>query len=587
MKMSYSVRSYALYLKQYWFRVIGVFILFCLSDGLLAVVPIFVGRLVGTLSVTPIDQREVYVNTAVLIGCSVLHGISWHSTEVLYRYFINPLSYRYESEMARFVLQKPYPFFVGKYTGKIASYITTLGKETRLFTDRLLYNYSQGVVKFVSISIILLSVNAITGLIFLGGIALMVLIGRFTIRNSIKYESIFTDIESTKNGKIIDIVSNFVNVKSFQKEHIERQAIVDEQEVVIDAANRSFTWGTVFWISMSVVIRFLLWPATITINVVMYLNGSVSLAELTTLLSTIMLFSSQVWDYVWYISQYNLAVARLEEAHTYLFGKKVVHALRYPPEVPAHTALHFRGELKLDGVMFAYPDQLDQIVLNNIDLTIKKGEKIGIVGKSGSGKTTLVKLLLGYYDISGGSILLDGKHVKNKDLLDVIAYVPQDTTLFNRTIAENISYAVGGKVSRKKLVEASKHALADEFISKITNTYDAVVGERGVKLSTGQRQRIAIARAMLQDKPLLILDEATSALDSENEVLVQQSLENLWDDRTVISIAHRLSTLKKMDRILVFDGGQIVESGSMSELLKNKGQFYDLWNHQVNGMILE
>lgn len=587
MKMSNSVRSYMMYLKQFWVRVVGIFLLFCLSDGLLAIVPVFIGRLIGTLSITPIDQNAVVFNTAVLIGCSVLHGISWHGTEVLYRYYINPLSYRYESEMARFVLQKPYPFFVGKYTGKIASYITTIGKETRLFTDRLLYNYSQGVVKLVSISIILLSVNTITGVVFLAGIAMMVFVGRFTIRNSIKYESIFTDIESTKNGKIIDIVSNFVNVKSFQKEDVERQAIVDEQEVVIDAANRSFTWGTIFWISMSVVIRFLLWPTTVLINVVLYLNGSVSLAELTTLLSTIMLFSSQVWDYVWYVSQYNLAVARLEEAHTYLFGKRVVHALRYPPKISTRKTLAFRSELHINGLQFAYPDQPDQMVLRDINLTIKRGEKIGVVGKSGSGKTTLVKLLLGYYDLDEEAIILDGKNVENKHLLDVIAYVPQDTTLFNRTIAENIAYAVGGKVTRKKLIEVSEHALADEFISKITKTYDAVVGERGVKLSTGQRQRIAIARAMLQDKPLLILDEATSALDSENEVLVQQSLENLWDERTVISIAHRLSTLRKMDRIVVFDDGRIVEQGSMSELLKNKGPFYELWNHQVNGMILE
>lgn len=587
MKMSYSVRSYMLFLKQYWGRMLLIFISFSISDGLMAIIPLFLGRLIGVLSMSPINHNEVWMNVAILVACSLLHSITWHGTEVFYMKYLNPLPFKYETEMARFVLQKPYPYFVGKYTGKIATYVTTIGKESRLFLDRLMYNYSQGVVKFIGISAILLSVNVTTGLIFLSGVAIMVFTGRYTIRNSNRYESTFTDIESTKNGKVIDIISNFVNVKSFQKEVSERKAINDEQKLVVDASQRSFTWGIVFWTSMSSVVRFYIWPVTIIVNVRMFLHGDISLAQLTTLLSTIMLFSNQVWDYVWYFSQYNLAVARLEEAHTYLFGKKVVRALRFPPEDSTRKTLDFKSELALKNLQFAYPDQPDQLVLRDLNLTIKHGEKIGVVGKSGSGKTTLVKLLLGYYDLDDEAILLDGKKVENKHLLDVIAYVPQDTTLFNRSIAENITYAVNQNVSRKKLVEISELALADEFISKITKTYDAVVGERGVKLSTGQRQRIAIARAMLQDKPLLILDEATSALDSENEVLVQKSLENLWDERTVISIAHRLSTLRKMDRIIVFDGGRIIEQGSMSELLKNKGPFYDLWNHQVNGMILE
>ena len=165
--------------------------------------------------------------------------------------------------------------------------------------------------------------------------------------------------------------------------------------------------------------------------------------------------------------------------------------------------------------------------------------------------------------------------------------MPQDTTLFNRSIADNISYAVDGTAERRAIEAASKRALSHDFIAKIPHQYDAIVGERGVKLSTGQRQRIAIARAILQDKPVLILDEATSALDSQNEALVQQSLENLWEERTVISIAHRLSTLKKMDRIIVFDNGKIIEQGTIPALLKKKGVFYELWNNQVNGMIVD
>ncbi len=587
MKKYYSLKSYFWYFKQFRFRMIAIFLSFAFSDACLAIIPVFIGRLIGELSKSPVNVHNAWINVGILIGCSVLHSITWHSTELLYVRFLNHLSFRYETEMARHILDKPYPFFVGKFTGKIAAYITSLGKEMDQLLDRMMYNYSSGIVKLISITAILFSVNNITGGLFIASLALMAVVGRKSIKNSIKYESKFTDTESTKNGKIIDIMSNYVNVKSFKKEQLERQKLAEEQEGVIKAANRSFVWAVFFWTTMSTIVRFFIWPFAIVINVHFYLQGTISLAELTTLLSTIMLFSGQVWEFIWYISQFNLMTARVEEAHRYLFGKNVIHALKNPPSVIETASASFKKELKLNGLAFAYPDQPDQNVLKNIDLSIRKGEKIGIVGKSGSGKTTLVKILLGYYEIKGDAIVLDGQPVRSRELLDVISYVPQDATLFNRTITENIAYAVNKKVTKKQVIEASKGALADEFIAKIPETYNAVVGERGVKLSTGQRQRIAIARAMLQDKPLLILDEATSALDSENEVLVQKSLENLWDDRTVISIAHRLSTLRKMDRILVFDNGRIVEQGTMKELLNLKGAFYDLWNHQVNGMILD
>lgn len=247
----------------------------------------------------------------------------------------------------------------------------------------------------------------------------------------------------------------------------------------------------------------------------------------------------------------------------------------------------FTGSLEFKDLEFAYPDKPDTPVLRDLNLSLHHGEKLGIVGKSGSGKSTLTKLLLGYYDVPEGQILLDGKAVPAHTVADVISYVPQDTTLFHRSIADNIAYAANRTVSQGDIVEAAKLAHAHEFIEKITDGYEALVGERGVKLSVGQRQRIAIARAFLDNKPLLILDEATSALDSESEVLVQEALENLWHDKTVIAIAHRLSTLRHMDKIAVMDNGQIGEMGTHEELLNAKGIYAKLWNHQSGGFIEE
>jgi ATP-binding cassette, subfamily B, bacterial len=194
-------------------------------------------------------------------------------------------------------------------------------------------------------------------------------------------------------------------------------------------------------------------------------------------------------------------------------------------------------------------------------------------------------LLLGYYEVPDGQILVDGLSVKGRELATIISYVPQDTSLFHRSVAQNIAYATTRQVSREDIVAAAKKAHADEFISQISDGYDALVGERGVKLSAGQRQRIAIARALLDNKPLLILDEATSALDSESEVLVQEGLEALWEQKTVIAIAHRLSTLRHMDRIIVMDKGRIIEQGTHTELLTADKTYAKLWNHQSGGFI--
>jgi ATP-binding cassette subfamily B protein len=207
---------------------------------------------------------------------------------------------------------------------------------------------------------------------------------------------------------------------------------------------------------------------------------------------------------------------------------------------------------------------------------------------SGSGKTTLTKLLLRFADMQDGEVLIDGQNVsdvRQVSLREKIAYVPQETALFHRSIAENIAY---GKpdATMKEIVRAAKLANADEFISKMPDGYDTLVGERGLKLSGGQRQRIAIARAILKDAPILVLDEATSALDSESEALIQDALEKLMKGRTSIVVAHRLSTIASLDRIVVLEDGKIIEQGSHAELLEKHGAYDHLWSRQ-SGAFLE
>ncbi|KOR23304.1 ABC transporter ATP-binding protein, partial [Burkholderia cenocepacia] len=252
-----------------------------------------------------------------------------------------------------------------------------------------------------------------------------------------------------------------------------------------------------------------------------------------------------------------------------------------------------RGEIVFDNVQFAHEDN-DRAVFDGLNLTIRPGERIGLIGRSGAGKSTLVNLLLRFYDVGGGSIRIDGQdiaQVTQDSLRAAIGMVTQDTSLLHRTMRENLLYG-RPDATEHEMQDAAVRAEASEFIDRLRDRhgrsgYDVEVGERGVKLSGGQRQRVAIARVMLKDAPILVLDEATSALDSEVEVAIQRSLDTLMSGKTVIAIAHRLSTIAAMDRLIVLDEGRIVEEGTHPQLLQAGGIYAALWAHQSGGFLGE
>jgi subfamily B ATP-binding cassette protein MsbA len=243
-------------------------------------------------------------------------------------------------------------------------------------------------------------------------------------------------------------------------------------------------------------------------------------------------------------------------------------------------AQRLQGQIDFKQVSFRYPSA-EHEALSEIDLSINPGERIALVGPSGGGKSTIANLLPRFYNLQKGQILIDGIDIQNLSLRELrrnIALVSQEVILFNDTVAANIAYGEMQGRSRDEILEAADAAYVTEFINKMPDAFDTQIGEKGVRLSGGQRQRLAIARAILKDAPILILDEATSALDNESERYIQQALETVTKDRTTLIIAHRLSTIESADRILVLDGGRIIEQGDHDSLLKQKGVYYDLYN---------
>jgi len=293
--------------------------------------------------------------------------------------------------------------------------------------------------------------------------------------------------------------------------------------------------------------------------------------------SYFMLFLAALWSIDRLFKRLVQAVSDAKEMVEILDQENEVRDIKGAKKLKAQE-----GTIIFKNTTFSYPNQKEE-VFNEFNLNIPAGQSIGLVGTSGAGKTTIAKLLLRFSNLNSGKILIDRQdisQVTQDSLRSSIAYVPQEPILFHRSIYENIAYA-NFKATKKEILEASKKAHVDEFVQTLEAGYDTMVGERGIKLSGGQKQRVAIARAFLKNAPILVLDEATSALDSVSEELIQNSLFELMKDKTVIVVAHRLSTVQRLDRILVIEEGRILEDGNHKELLEKNGLYKKFWEKQT------
>lgn len=376
------------------------------------------------------------------------------------------------------------------------------------------------------------------------------------------------------DGVFIDTVTNSDLVKSFANYFYEKGKFYRVLRTAVRSEQEERTKDALYDLEGKIVFYGVYLMSCISVFYFWYL-GRLELASVVMTTSLLFGLMMEVNNIGFFAGEFSQAYGQVKDGLELIFRPSEVNDL---PD--AHNIVMRGKAINLDKITFHYHGK--ERLFDKFNLKIKSGEKVGLVGHSGSGKSTLIKLLVRYYDLDDGKIIVGGediKKVRQESLRAQIAVIPQETAMFNRTIMENIRY---GKVDAtdEEVIKAAKLAYADEFIKKLPKGYESKVGERGVMLSGGERQRIAIARAILKDAPILILDEATSALDSESEKYIQKSLKKLMKGKTVIAIAHRLSTLTEMDRLVVMQDGKIMEEGAHDQLLAKRGAYYEFYKIQ-------
>lgn len=470
-------------------------------------------------------------------------------------------------------------FFINRFVGSLVRRVNRLVRSFEVIADRMTWDIIPLIIQVVVVITVLTIERPILGGVILMWIVVYVGISFAFSMYKFKYDTAQAEVDSRVSGNLADTITNSITMKlftAFGREYRRHAALTEEQNRArvlawrMDEAMNSIT-GFFF-----IVLEF----AVFWIAIRLWVDGKVTVGDFVLIQSYLLTIFIHMWDFGRILRNIFENLAEAEE---------MVEILSTPHEVQdairAKSLVVRKGKIEYKNVQFAYTKTRD--VLKNFSLAIEPGERVGLVGPSGSGKTTLTALLLRYFDVIDGKICIDDQdiaHVTQESLRANIALVPQDPLLFHRTLFENIAYG-RSDATKKEVMRASHLAHCDEFINKLPYQYETFVGERGIKLSGGERQRVAIARAILKDAPILVLDEATSSLDSHSERLIQDAFVNLMKEKTVIVVAHRLSTIMKMDRIVVIREGVIVEQGTHAELLKKTDLYQKLWTMQAGGFI--
>ncbi|QND47784.1 ABC transporter ATP-binding protein [Rhizobium lusitanum] len=528
-------------------------------------------------------HKLFWMGAMVLVGlplAAVLDSIIMHQV-LLGNY---PMSARWQ--MHRFLLRHSMTFFANEFAGRVATKVMQTSLAVREAVMKILDVFVYVVTYFLSMILVIAMADWRLMLPILAWLAIYVGIVGYFVPRLRKIAAAQADARSTMTGRVVDSYTNIATVKLFSHAGREEVYAKDGMDGFLQTVYGQMRKVTLFYIAVYINNCVALFAIS-ALSIWFWLSGSISIGAIAIAIGLAMRVNGMSQWIMWEVS------ALFENIGTIYDGIEMLtkpHDIVDVPAAPAMTAQ--KGAIHFDQVRFHYGKAKG--VIDNLTFDISAGEKVGLVGRSGAGKTTLMNLLLRFYDLESGRISIDGQDISKvtqDSLRSLIGVVTQDTSLLHRSIRDNIAYG-HPEATDADIIQATKRANAWEFVEGLVDMQgreglDAQVGERGVKLSGGQRQRIAIARVFLKDAPILVLDEATSALDSEVEAAIQENLFALMQGKTVIAIAHRLSTLTEMDRVIVLDKGHIIETGTHHDLVQSGGVYADLWNRQSGGFLAD
>lgn len=555
--------------KLYW----GIFAIL-ISSILTAITPYLYGRLVD-LAIEPHSLWIIIIQLILLwiIINLIANLLERYATKISYNLTVD-LSNQLVTDLYTHILNLPISFHKEQKIGKVLRKIDRGTSSIYELIDNVLFTFAPAIISFIMALGILFWVEWRLSIILLAAILIFILVTIFYTRKIIKTQTLVNQTYERAYGYLFDTVLNAQTVKSNTSEDLERK----NHKKRFNLAGRLEKKWRSLWIIMGFwqrVINVLSFGFVLGLGILMLRNGQLSPGKLVMFVGYISLLTGPLNRLASQYRQLRSSLTAFRRAISY-------YKLGEEKDFFGAKDLDIKGSVEFRNVYFYYKKTTP--VLEDISFEAKAGEKIAIVGESGVGKTTLLDLISRFYLSQKGTILIDGiniKKIKIKSLRNQIAIVPQEVALFNDTIKQNIRYSKPNATD-EEIKQAAEAANASEFIEKFPQKYNQVVGERGIKLSTGQKQRIAIARALLRNPKILILDEATSALDSVSEKLVQEGLNNLMKSRTSFIIAHRLSTIRSADKILVLKDRRIVETGKHEELIqKPNGIYREFWELQT------
>jgi ATP-binding cassette subfamily B protein len=573
--------------KYRWFRLI---VLSCAAISTLfwhIGIPYQMKNLIDLITpmTPPIDTMlwQEILSAFVVIGGVYLVGLLAEIGITTSVVFSTPLIQRdIENEGYEKLQQFSYDFYTNSFIGSLVAQLRRFSEAYIQLEVEFTENLMRLFIRCIALVTIILIFSPpiflpviLWALVFFTAIA-------FLIKKKMKYERLYAMQDTKVTATLADSVSNYLTIKVFGREPEELDRFKTANHLKTRAIQKGWAWSAVMFTTqhtLNVFVQLMV----LFFALKLWSQGEMSLGTVVFLQMLMTDVSKSLNDFSNTLKVIYRALAKSEEMMVLIEAKPDL----LDPKNPQRSKIS-KGHIHFDRLTFNYGEA--HSVFSNFDLTIKAGQKIGLVGHSGAGKSSFVKLLLRFMDPQSGQITIDkqGIHkITQQDLRQAISYVPQEPTLFHRSLWDNIAYG-DLKASDTAIKKVIKDSYLAELIDRLPNSVDTMVGERGVKLSGGERQRVAIARAMLKKSPILILDEATSSLDSTSEMYIQKVFETLMKGRTTIVIAHRLSTIARLDRILVLDNGQIVEDGTHAQLVhKKNGHYAKLYKNQKDGMLID